>query len=271
LRALIPVADMEDPRIEPYRDIRDRDVKGRGGRFVIEGEVVLRAALARGRFPIESILLDENRVQPLADLMPSVPDSVPVYVAARPVLDAVAGFPLHRGVVAIGLRGEAVSPASAIASLSEESVVILLGGIANHDNMGGILRNAAGFGVDLVLLDETCCDPLYRKAIRVSAGAALTVPFARGGAIDALAHELDAARFEMLATSPGGCERLQDVAAPSRLAVLFGAEGVGLPPSVLARLRSVRIDMEAGFDSLNVATTSGIVLYEIRRRWRPRA
>jgi tRNA G18 (ribose-2'-O)-methylase SpoU len=134
-------------------------------------------------------------------------------------------------------------------------------GIANHDNMGGIFRNAAAFGADAVLLDDTCCDPLYRKAIRVSVGAALTTPWARAGDGAALAGRLAAAGCQVVALSPKGEVELSDLRPGPRVAALFGAEGPGLPAEVLARARTVRIVMAGGFDSLNVATTSGIVLH----------
>src|SRR5262249_2972462 len=134
---------------------------------------------------------------------------------------------------------------------------------ANHDNMGGLFRNAAAFGADAVLLDETCCDPLYRKAIRVSVGAALTTPFAFGGAAEAMVARLAAAGFELIALSPAGAVDLAGLAAPARVAVLFGAEGPGLPAQVLAQATAVRVAMAGGFDSLNVATSSGIVLHHL--------
>jgi tRNA G18 (ribose-2'-O)-methylase SpoU len=117
-----------------------------------------------------------------------------------------------------------------------------------------------------VLLDETCCDPLYRKAIRVSVGAALTVPFARAGDAGAMVERLAAAGFEVVALSPRGETELGELAAAPRAAALFGAEGPGLPQTVLDRVRSVRIAMAGGFDSLNVATSSGIVLHSLVRR-----
>jgi len=258
------IEDANDPRIEAYRDIRERDLKGRAGAFVLEGEIVLKAALRAGRFAVRSLLVGENRVEPLAELLAQVPASVPVYVAGRAVLDAVAGFPLHRGVLALGLRGEPKSPAELVAGLPAQALVMVLSAIANHDNMGGLFRNAAAFGVDAVLLDEACCDPLYRKAIRVSAGAAVIVPFAQGGSAQTLCEELLAAGFSVLATSPRGIRRLKDVTPSPRQAVLFGAEGPGLPQALIDRLDSVRIDMAGGFDSLNVATTAGIVLHQLR-------
>jgi tRNA G18 (ribose-2'-O)-methylase SpoU len=261
---LIAVTDPADPRVALYRDVRERDLKGRGGRFIIEGEVVLRAALTLGRFAVESLLVAENRVEPLAAVLAGVADDVPIHVAGRQVLDGIAGFPLHRGVLAIGLRGEAIETATLMARLPERALVVVLSAIANHDNVGGLFRNAAAFGADAVLLDAACCDPLYRKSIRVSAGAALVTPFAIAGTTAGICDMLLARGFEVLATSPRGRERLADIAPAPRTAVLFGTEGPGLPQALLDRLRSVRIEMAGGFDSLNVATTGGIVLHHLR-------
>jgi tRNA G18 (ribose-2'-O)-methylase SpoU len=132
--------------------------------------------------------------------------------------------------------------------------------------MGGLFRNAAAFGADAVLLDAACCDPLYRKAIRVSVGAALTTPFARLGADEDLAQTLAAAGLEVVALSPRGEVELAELSCGPRVAALFGAEGPGLDAGLLARSRSVRIGMAQGFDSLNVATTSGLVLYQLSKR-----
>jgi len=141
--------------------------------------------------------------------------------------------------------------------------VLFLSGIANHDNMGGIFRNAAAFGIKAVLLDRDCCDPLYRKAIRVSVGASLIVPFARlerGEDAPALFKRHD---FASVALSPWGETLLSDWRPAARNAVLLGAEGPGLPADLIGRTQSLRIAMSSGFDSLNVATTSGIVLHHL--------
>ena len=142
-------------------------------------------------------------------------------------------------------------------------MVVVLCGIANHDNVGGIFRNAAAFGASAVILDSDCCDPLYRKAIRVSVGAALTVPFARLERGEDALGLLAAHGFEALALTPGGDVMLTDIERPERVAVLFGTEGTGLPEAVLARTRTVRIPMAGELDSLNVATASGIVLHHL--------
>jgi tRNA G18 (ribose-2'-O)-methylase SpoU len=129
--------------------------------------------------------------------------------------------------------------------------------------MGGIFRNAAAFGAAAVLLDADCCDPLYRKAIRVSVGAALTVPFAKLPPGADLIATLEAAGFEVLALSPRGESELDEVAPAGRTAQLLGAEGPGLSDAALARAKGVRIAMAGGFDSLNVATASGVALHRI--------
>jgi tRNA G18 (ribose-2'-O)-methylase SpoU len=140
-------------------------------------------------------------------------------------------------------------------------LIVALVGIANHDNMGSIFRNAAAFGADAVFLDATCCDPLYRKAIRVSVGAALKVPFASFTETVGFTTALDRLGFAQFALSPRGQTDIRDVKRTERVALYLGTEGEGLPEGLLARLRTVRIDMTGGFDSLNVAAASAIALH----------
>ncbi|HEX2137615.1 MAG TPA: RNA methyltransferase [Microvirga sp.] len=264
--APVPITDADDPRIEPYRALRERDLVGRADRFVAEGAVVLRVLLTRSRFPVESLLIADNRLGAVADLLNVVPAQVPIYVAAPTVMDAIAGFPIHRGILAVGRRTPVLDPAGLLSSLPPRAVVVGLIGLANHDNVGGVFRNAAAFGADAILLDATTCDPLYRKAIRVSVGATLMVPFARAGSADALLDSLEAAGFDVVSLSPAGGGILGDLVPAARTALLLGSEGGGLPARLLARTRTVAIPMVGGFDSLNVATTSGIALYHLAAR-----
>lgn len=261
----IRVVAADDPRVAAYRAVRDRDLAGRGGRFMAEGEVVVRALLSeRSRFGVESVLVGEARLERLAALLGRVPPAVPIYAAAREVLDGIAGFPLHRGVLAVGLRREP-PPAEALLPPSEaRALVLVLIGLANHDNVGGAFRNAAAFGADAVLLDGTSCDPLYRKALRVSVGACLTVPFRRHGSPEEIVGTLRDAGFSLFALSPGGGLPVEEVLWPRRTALLVGTEGAGLPRTLLGELPTVRIGMTAGFDSLNVAAASGIALHAVR-------
>lgn len=242
--------------------MRERDLVGRSGLFVAEGRVVLEKLVKAGRHPLVSVLVAEHRLDGLGDLLAGLPPATPAYAASQAVMDAIVGFPIHRGILGLGRRAEP-TPGALLAGLPDRALVVALSAIANHDNMGGVFRNAAAFGADAVLLDADCCDPLYRKAIRVSVGAALTTPFARLPAGADLVGVLQAHGFEVLALSPQGAEELDEVVPIARTAALFGAEGPGLAAGVLARTRTVRIAMAGGFDSLNVATTSGIVLHRL--------
>ncbi|MGZ6038008.1 MAG: TrmH family RNA methyltransferase [Phenylobacterium sp.] len=258
----IAIDDPDDPRLTDYRQVRERDLVGRDGGFIAEGVVVLEKLIAGARHPLRSVLVAQKRLAGLEPLLAGLSPDVEVYSAGQAVMDVVVGFPIHRGVLAAGTRAEPALNA-VLSALPDQALVVGLCGIANHDNMGGLFRNAAAFGADAVLLDDDCCDPLYRKAIRVSVGAALTTPFARAGSASEMAERLMSAGFAVAALSPGGALELAQLAPAPRQAVLFGAEGPGLPPELLARVRTVRIRMAGGFDSLNVATTSGIVLHQM--------
>src|SRR5690606_21086790 len=134
---------------------------------------------------------------------------------------------------------------------------------ANHDNVGACFRNAAALGADAVLLDAASCDPLYRKSIRVSAGTALSLPFARSGDGAGIVDALAGAGVETWALTPAGGEKLHTLAPPPRLAILLGAEGHGLPSALMDRCRRISIPMTPGIDSLNVATAGAIALAHV--------
>jgi tRNA G18 (ribose-2'-O)-methylase SpoU len=271
LPRIVPIVDPADPRVAPYVQVRERDVTGRGDGFIAEGEVVLRVLLGGGaRARAASLLVAENRLARLAPLIAGLDERTPVYAAAQAVMDAVVGFPIHRGVLAHGVRPPDPGAATLLAGLPTRAVALALFGVSNHDNIGGIFRNAAAFGAGAVLLDPACCDPLYRKAIRVSVGATLCVPFARLAANEDAVALLQAAGFAVLALTPAAAEPLAglaraDHAVLGRAALLLGAEGPGLPPALLARARTIGIPMAAGWDSLNVAAASAIALHELTR------
>ncbi|MBB3998971.1 TrmH family RNA methyltransferase [Aureimonas pseudogalii] len=266
MRAPIPITDPSDPRIDAYRDVRDRDLTGRGG-FMAEGAVVLEQLLASRRYRPVSLLVLPGRWAGLSARLAALPDDVPVFTAERAVFDAVSGFPMNRGILAHGTErsgGEDVAePMEAVLAwtVREGGTVVVACGLTNHDNVGGLFRNAAAFGAGAVLLDDRACDPLYRKAIRVSVGTVLTVPFARGGAPSQIRALLTDAGFECLALSPGGELRLDAIRERRPRALFLGTEGEGLDGRFLAECRSLRIAMAPGLDSLNVATSAAIALH----------
>ncbi|MDZ4114369.1 MAG: RNA methyltransferase [Brevundimonas sp.] len=265
--AVIPIDDPHDARVAAFRDIRERDLTGRQGLFVAEGEVVLRvlaspASLCR---PVAALIAGK-RIAALADVVEALPPETPVYAAPQPVLDGVAGFHLHRGILALGQKPPPRALVDLLAELDDAAVVVLACGIGNHDNMGGIFRAAAAFGAAAVLLDDRCCDPFYRKAIRVSVGAVLRTPMAAGLEAGEMVEGLNAAGFRVLAMTPSSLTPLHLAQRGGRTAIVLGAEGPGLPTDLLERCETVGIPMSGGFDSLNVATAGAIALHHFTRQ-----
>ncbi len=237
------------------------------GSFIVEGKVTLARLVETSRFALESVFLAENRAGPLGDILVKLDPGVPVYIAPQAVMDEITGFHIHRGVLAMAKRGAEESPAGLLAGLGVGPAKLLaLIGLSNHDNVGACFRNAAALGAKAVVMDTGTCDPLYRKSIRVSAGTALSLPFARAQSGLALLDALDAAGVERWALSPTDGEPLHALAPPERLAIVLGAEGPGLSRELMERCRRVSIPMTAGVDSLNVATAGAIALAHVAAR-----
>lgn len=251
----IPVHDPHDERLADYVGLTDGDLVRSRNAFVAEGVLVIRRLLA-SPYRVRSILLADNRVDALADVLDGV--EAPVYVVPRRVMNEVAGFDIHRGALAAADRPP---PPSAEDVLGDARLVAVLEGINDTENMGALFRNAAAFGVDAVLLWPGCCDPLYRRAVRVSLGHVLHVPFSTLDNLDILRQ----AGFTTVALTPS--PEAEDIAAfprPDRTALLLGAEGPGLSPATLAAGdHRVRIPMAAGVDSLNVATAAAVAFHRL--------
>ncbi|MCB8839010.1 RNA methyltransferase [Aurantimonas sp. VKM B-3413] len=261
---IIDIEDPDDPRVEDFRDVRERDLVRRGG-FIAEGAVVLDHLIGSARFGPTALLILESRLAGLGSRLARLPADVPIYVTGREVFDRIAGFPVNRGVLAHAEDRGGGSDASQMlaAARARGRPVVVLIGLSNHDNVGAIFRNAAAFGAGAVLLDATSCHPLYRKALRVSVGTVLTVPWRYGGASEDIAEMVEAAGFRPIALAPGGDTGLAAVAEGGPAALFLGSEGDGLPPGLMGRMRTVRIAMEPALDSLNVATSAAIVLHAL--------
>ncbi|MEM1105891.1 MAG: RNA methyltransferase [Pseudomonadota bacterium] len=253
----IAIEDPQDLRIAPYTAVRERDLTGRGDRFLVEGKVTLEVLAQRSRFPIESVFVAAHRLAAVAGILAQLPAQVPVYTAPRARFEAIAGFPIHRGVLACARK----LPPPKLGALCAAPRLLVAFGLSNHDNVGALFRNAAALGADAVLLDDQSCDPLYRKAIRVSAGTALWLPFHHGARRSACLDALARSGHTVWALTPrASAASIWDVRAPAKLALMVGAEGPGLPPAVLAAATPVRVPLSGGVDSLNVATAAAIAM-----------
>jgi tRNA G18 (ribose-2'-O)-methylase SpoU len=267
----VPVVDPDDPRVDDYRHLSDARLRrrleggdaatGDPGFFVAEGAHAIRRLLGSGR-RVRSVLVDPARLAALAPDLAGL--AAPVYVAEPPVLAAVAGFDVHRGALAVADRWSLPEPSAVLRAARR---VAVLEGINDHENLGVIFRNASALGIDGLLLCPRCCDPLYRRSVRVSMGHVLSVPWARLEPWPEALAGVRAAGFTLVALTPGpGAEPLAEAEAGERIAVLLGAEGAGLSPAALAAAdRRACIPMVTGVDSLNVGSAAAIAFYVVTR------
>lgn len=266
---------LDDPRIADYRNLKDARLARDRGRFVVEGRGNLRVLLERSAFLPDSILLSERAWAGLEVELAEAAPACPVFVASQSVLDEIVGFAIHRGVLAACPRSPLPAPLVLARGAIEQARsrgrsarFVLLEGLTNHDNVGGILRSAMALGADAVLLCPRTCDPLYRKAIRTSMGGSLVVPFARANDFGALLDGLVDLGVSVVALDPDpkgidlavlGTQTVGDAA------LLLGTEGEGVSADALSRAtHRVRIDMEPGVDSLNVSVAAAIALHRLR-------
>ena len=261
------IEDPSDPRIHDYRDLDDSRLRLRQGTFIAESRTVVRRLIESRRFRVRSVLLTPPALEPLRDVLETARPAPRILVARHELIRSVAGFPFHRGCLAVGERGES-TPADALIAPAGPRLLVLLDQVTNPDNVGGVFRNALAFGADGVLLSAGSVDPLYRKTIRVSVGGSLYLPFARLPDWAAGLARLKAAGYTVIALTPGdGALDLADLGTRgprSRVALVVGSEGDGLGEATRAAADlSVRIRMRPGVDSLNVATATGIALHHL--------
>jgi tRNA G18 (ribose-2'-O)-methylase SpoU len=260
---VIDITDPDDGRVDDFRDLnsidRRPDLPGGKGLVIAEGVLVVQRMLV-SRFTPHAFLGTDRRLAELADDIAGAP----FYRAAAEVMAEVVGFHLNRGVLGVARRQPELTVAQV---LTGARTIVVLEGVNDHENLGSIFRNAAGLGIDAVIFGAGCADPLYRRAVRVSMGHALLVPFARArhwpGDLDLLRDN----GFQLLAMTPESqAHTLADAMGAlvgEKVAVLVGAEGPGLTETAMrASDVRVRIPMSRGTDSLNVATAAACAFYE---------
>lgn len=259
--AVIRVDRVDDPRLAEYRSVSDAELLRRRNRFVAEGRLVVERLVASGHH-VHSFLLNNASFRALEALIARLAADVPVYVCETDEFAALTGFNLHRGCLALAERPRPLTVSDVVRGAD---LLLVLEGVTDADNVGSAFRNAAAFGAS-VILSEACCDPLYRKAIRTSMGAALRIPYARMNEWPTELDALKTAGFTIVALTPRDdavdlavCARRQP---GQKLALLVGSEGPGLTSdaAAIADVR-VRIAINADVDSLNLATATGIALY----------
>ncbi|HKY17027.1 MAG TPA: RNA methyltransferase [Microthrixaceae bacterium] len=259
------VTDPGDPRVADFRGLDDARYRRRvqaptsfsPGQFVIEGWLALERALET-RQDLRGVLVLDARLERLRDLLGD--REAPVFVADAATLEAIVGFDLHRGVVAVATRRPGVDPSSVIGRAQR---MLIVEGVNDGENLGALFRNAAALGAEGVLLDPTSCDPLTRRTVRVSLGHVMAVPYATRALSDGI-DAVRAAGHRVVALSPRGDADLRALEPSGHDAVLVGAEGSGLGDASLDAADVVaRIPMAGDVDSLNVATAAAIAMWHL--------
>lgn len=259
---VVDIADPADPRLDDFRDLNSSDRRpdlpeGKG--LVIAEGVLVVERLVRSRFTPHAFLGVQRRLDELGIVLDVV--DAPFYRTTAEVMAEVVGFHLNRGVLAVAHRPE---PLDLDDVLDGARTVAVLEGVNDHENLGSMFRNAAGLGADAVLFGDKCADPLYRRAVRVSMGHVLRVPFARVPDWPRGLERLRSRGFQIIALTPHPeAVPLAEAMTGDRVAVLLGAEGPGLAEHTMrATDIRARIPMAPGTDSLNVATAAAMAFYE---------
>lgn len=276
----IPITNPDDPRLEDFRNVRDADLLGRRGVFMAEGRFVVRTLLTQSPLRCRTVLVTPpawESVRDAVEVAAARPNAPEVLLASQEVMNTVAGFDIHRGCLAVGERPIETTVDSVLAvapTPPSHAGLVVLENLTNHDNVGSIFRSALALGASGVLLSHGCCDPLYRKSIRVSMGAALRLPFASIIDWSAEIAMLKAAGFTVAALATGAGSHDLDTFASDvgsqpldrsrRFALLVGTEGEGLSPAAIASADVVlRIGMVPGVDSLNAGVAAAVAMHRL--------
>jgi tRNA G18 (ribose-2'-O)-methylase SpoU len=266
-----PVTSIDFPELDLYRTLRQSTAHWRAGVFIAEGEKAV-TMLLQSRLSVVSLLLTEQWLQRMSSYLTHerFRDLV-CYIAPDALLGDIVGIDMHQGLMALGRIPENPALENLSGSVEGRHILVALEGIADAENMGSILRNCAAFGVDGVIVGNDSTSPWLRRSVRVSLGTVFGLRIHRAERVlDALALLRRQGAWKIVGTSPrGGMPQIliDDTDAPVRCCLLFGSEATGLTENALALCDGVfSIPMREGVDSLNVATTVGVALYEARRR-----
>lgn len=293
------ISDPDDARIDLYRDSRDADLRGGHDLFLVESVVCIERWLrsigrrSRGEvlppaLGVHSLLVSPAVLERLrADLLAArLPEQTSLFVAEPSIIEHISGFDHHHGALGLGRRSTddaadrlrllapfaAGSASRALESSATAGVLMVTDGVVHVDNMGSLFRNAAALGAGGVLLSPRCADPLVRKTIRISMGHLFGVPWAVADDLPGELRRLRAGgvRVSVAENTPNAVD-IDRAELTQPCAIVFGAEGHGVSPSVMAEADEVlRVPSREGIP-LNVAVTSAIVLHELGRAERHRA
>lgn len=263
----IPIHDISDKRLDVYRDLPSTKHTRRSGRFVVEARFVVQRLL-ESEYEIESLLVSEHALHAVADWLPH---DVPTYVMPRLLVEELIGFKFHQGILACGFRKPPVDLAGVVSNL-RTGLLVAIPHVCDPENVGQLIRTAAAFAADGVLLGPGCADPFSRRVLRVSMGNALMLPIVESAdLLDDVRTLRSTHGFDVVAAALGErAQALETIERPGRVCLLFGNEGDGLSEEWINLADIVgTIPMRRGIDSLNVAVAAGVFLHHFTRSKKP--
>jgi len=262
--AQVHIKNLDDTRLDLYRNVKDKLLALEHGLFLVEGEFLVRRLLA-STFSVHSLLITNSRYNS-SDW--NIPENIPVYIASKEIISQIVGFTFHRGVLALGVRPQ-VHHLIDTSLLAYVNRLVVCPEINDVENLGSIMRTAAGLGYEYFLLGESCCDPLARRAIRTSIGAVFKLKiYASSNILGDLIKLKSDVHFDWhAAVLDQHAASLESIHPPSKVGVVFGSEANGLSSALTSIMdKLVTIPMSFGTDSLNVGVAAGIFLYHYRRK-----
>ncbi len=261
------ISSFDLPELQPYRTMRRQHEHRQQGIFVAEGEKVVRRLL-ESRFNVLSVLLPEKWLRELDPLLRARTEEVQVFVAEKALLETLTGFSMYQGLLAVGKVPPLPTLAEIVARTPPPRLLVAADGLSNAENLGALVRNCAAFDVQGLIVGETCGSPFLRRAVRGSMGAIFQMPVVETASLTQALGDLRARGIRCLAAHPHVAGRtLSQASLTSDCCIVFGSEGYGISPAVLAACdEAAAIPMPEAVDSLNVGSAAAVFLYEANRQ-----
>lgn len=263
------ITDLEDPALRPYRTMKHQHEHWMQGLFVAEGEKVVSRLIEAIDLELVSVLLPERWIASHLPRVQARPEPrLVVHTADAALLRQLTGFPLYQGLLAVARVPPAVSLQTLLARVPRPRLLVAADGLSGPDNLGVLVRNAAGFGAGGLILGETCAPVFLRRSVRNSMGAVFRLPRAEPQDLVEALVSLRAQGVRVVAAHPHTRDaRLSGASLTGDCCIVLGSEGEGIRPSVLDVCdEQVAVPMQNGIDSLNVGSASAVFLYEVARQ-----
>ncbi len=261
------IESLDLPELQPYRTMRRQHEHRQQGIFVAEGEKVVRRLL-ESRFSVVSVLLPEKWLRELDPLLEARPEEIRVFVAEKALLETLTGFSMYQGLLAVGRVPPLPTLEEVVAQSPQPRLLAAADGLSSAENLGALVRNCAAFNAQALIVGETCSSPFLRRAVRSSMGAIFQLPIVETAGLTQALRDLRQRGIRCLAAHPHADGRsLWQADFAGDCCIVFGSEGYGLSPAVLAACDdAASVPMPETVDSLNVASAAAVFLYEANRQ-----